>query len=130
MQTKLFEIRDSMTCLLVLCVKPWSKDMDDVRAMFEHERKYRMLWRSGYKEARSVIMTRLAEPSAGCHNDPFEWRDRTLHASHVYIEQHWDELPDGAMIDVRVALGELDRAPSESEFPNPPDYKTRFEGAR
>jgi hypothetical protein len=48
--------------------------------------------------------------------DPYAWDDRTYHTAHLHIQFAWDELPNGALIDVRVLLGENDK-PAVTELP-------------
>jgi hypothetical protein len=120
METKLIEVRDRMTCIVVLCVRPWPVTLPyDVDRETDKGAKLnklqRMAWRCGYKEARAVIMTRLAEPGRGAQSDPFEWLDRTMSQAHNYIEQNWEKIPNGGLVDVRVVLGE-EKEPAESEF--------------
>jgi hypothetical protein len=50
-----------------------------------------------------------------CHYDAFEWGDRTFFNAHQFIEKNWNELPNGALIDVRHILGETD-SPCETEM--------------
>lgn len=40
------------------------------------------------------------------HYDPYDWGDRTWQVAHDYIARHWDELVDGAVVDVEYVLGE------------------------
>lgn len=115
MNTKLIEIRDHGTCFVALCTKLWpGATVFDYHSLEPSERKLRMLWRYGYKESRAVIFTHIGEPSR-TQVDPYAWKDRTLHVAHNHIEEHWDEIPDGGLVDVRVVLGEATE-PAESEF--------------
>ena len=41
--------------------------------------------------------------------------DRTYHVAHLYVQQHWDEITSGDVVDVEFVLGETD-APKESEI--------------
>ncbi len=41
--------------------------------------------------------------------DPHDWDDRTLLQAHKHIEEKWDKLEDGAVIDVQFILGETKR---------------------
>lgn len=43
-----------------------------------------------------------------CHYEPYKWggASRTMPAAHKYIEEHWDDLKDGDVIDVEFILGE------------------------
>lgn len=111
METKLFELRDRGTFIPLLCVKP-----DAGEDYFLHPRPFtaRMAWCYGYKHSRAVIVTHMSEPSRGCHNNPHAWHDRTFHHGHLYVEDHWEELKTGDVIDVEFILGET-KQPKESE---------------
>lgn len=111
METKLFELRDVGTFIPLLCIKPQAGE-DFLTSPLSFTAK--MAWRYGYRDARAVIVTHMGEPRRGCHVDPYDWNDRTFKSAHLYIEEHWDELKSGALIDVRVILGETTE-PCESE---------------
>ena len=106
METKLFELRDHGTFIPLLCIKP----SDTNGTAFEAK----MAWRYGYKNSRAVIVTHLSVPQRGCKNDWSEWGDRTYAVAHKHIEENWDTLKTGDLIDVRVLLGEAEK-PCESE---------------
>lgn len=129
METKLFELRDRMTFIPLLCIKPqaivahrspcaWADPYREVGlptkctcgASFEAK----MAWRYGFKDARAVIVMHMGEPRRGCNFDPYDWNDRTFQTAHLHIEEHWDQLKSGDLIDVRVILGETDK-PCASE---------------
>lgn len=110
METKLFELRDRGTFIPLLCIKPQASE--DFYGPMSFTAK--MAWRYGYKNARAVIVTHMGEPRRGCCSDPYDWGDRTFQTAHRHIEEHWDELKSGDLIDVRVLLGETD-TPCESE---------------
>ena len=38
--------------------------------------------------------------------DPYSWGDRTYSVAHNYIQEHWDEIKAGDVIDVEYILGE------------------------
>lgn len=106
METKLFELRDRATFIPLLCVKPGAGG----GAPFEAK----MAWRFGYRDSRAVIVTHMSAPSRGCHVDPYDWGDRTFQVAHCYVEEHWDTLKSGDLIDVEFILGEKP-TPSPSE---------------
>ena len=110
METKLFELRDVGTFIPLLCVKPWGVEKGRMMNPFEAK----MAWRYGYKDSRAVIVTHFSDPRRGCHVDPYDWGDRTFKTAHLYIEEHWEELKSGDLIDVRFILGES-ITPCESE---------------
>lgn len=52
-----------------------------------------------------------------CAYDPWSWPNRTMHTAHRHIEKEFDNLDDGAVIDVEFLLGET-AAPKLSEEVN------------
>lgn len=63
------------------------------------------LERAGFRGGDAVILGYLdgeRESSA----DPYFWGGRTMPNAHQYITQHFNELSDGDVIDVRFILGE------------------------
>lgn len=98
MNTKTFEIRDRGTCIPALAVK--------LEPACEKDR--RLLRRAGFSldsdHPTSVLLTRL-EPGLATY-DPFGWNDRTMSVAHQYIEQRFDDLLSGEVIDVEFILGE------------------------
>lgn len=107
METKALELRDRMTFIPVLAV-----DMNPT-----DERQRYLLRRCGYPcDGRpNILLTRLSGDGTAAWNDPYAWGgDRTFGNAHNWIIDHWDELHDGSVVDVRFVLGETD-APCESE---------------
>lgn len=99
MEIKLFEIRDRGTCIPAMAVQVSRDDGPILR-------------RAGYGSPL-VLLTMLAKPETQW--DPWAWSSqRTMGTAHRYIQEHWDELISGQVIDVRVLLGEtLEPAPAE-----------------
>ena len=119
MNTKLIEIRDEGTCILALGIQmlaiipgidtPFTSDIREMheggllRDWFIHQR-------SGYpRDGSSIMLMCLADGRAT--NDPYELGSRgmgprTMQNAHNHIIEHWDELRDGAVVDVQVILGE------------------------
>ena len=107
MEVKLIELRDTGTCIPLLCIKP---SVTTVPVEMLCGRRY------GYPEgSTAIIVTNYENPSRGAHVDYFEWDDRTYFNAHSHIEKHWDSLKSGDLVDVRVILGETDK-PCQSEF--------------
>lgn len=103
METKLFEIRDRMTFIPVICIKLVGTDADE---------KY-LLAAAGYdprEEVRKwyILMAKLDQLNfvdhPNCH--PGWPVVRTLPAAHHYIIKHWEELRSGEVIDVEYISGE------------------------
>jgi len=75
------------------------------------EERY-LLGRAGYGYPADVMLTRLCESTSAYA--PHGWDGRTMPVAHHYIEEHFDELETGAVIDVEYILGETE-APKASE---------------
>lgn len=104
MIAKCIEIRDEGTCIPALAIR--MRAANDVQDRF--------LRRCGYPpESMAVVLMRLTDQRAT--SDPYEWvGSRTMIAAHLYIEEHFDRLTEGAVVDVRVLLGETQHsAPAE-----------------
>jgi hypothetical protein len=96
LNTKVFEVRDKATFVPVLAV---SIDIMD------HEPEDYLLARAGYSVATPyVLMTNLNNNTT--RYDAFEWNDRTFYTAHRYIEENFNELKSGDVIDVEFILGE------------------------
>lgn len=129
---KAFEVRDKATFVPVLAVQmtpdlaPMAMIRDlpsrldelsiDLVAFFRgRDAEGYLLRRCGYPTAPpyAVLLTRLDSLSRATVN-PYDWGDRTFQVAHFYITEHFDELEDGAMVDVEFILGET-AAPKRSE---------------
>lgn len=103
MIVKLLEVRDKATFLPVFAIS--TKPSNDGQGY--------LLRRCGFISGDAVILARLngEQPSSA---DAYFWGDRTMSAAHHYIEQHFDELKDGDVIDVEFIKGETTK-PKTSE---------------
>ena len=98
MKQKLIEIRDSGTCITAIAIKTESDNLKEMQ----------FLRRGGWGPNSVILIKCNGETIA--NYDPFEWNDRrTMFEAHRYIEQHFDELKDFDIVDVRCILGETDR---------------------
>ena len=120
MQTKLLEVRDRETFIAVFCVnmqpQSWEPPVQSTsdRANRIRERRY-LLRRCGYGEdGPTIAMGRLDANGQPWNADPYHWCDRTMQTAHVFIQERWDELEDGDVVDVEFILG-LTEAPKISE---------------
>jgi len=92
MTTKLLEIRDRGTCVPAMAIQVSSTDGPIMR-------------RAGYGDCGSILLIMLVHPKV--QYDPFAWDNRrTMGNAHHWIEQNWDDVKDGQVVDVRVILGE------------------------
>lgn len=101
METKVFELRDSLTFIPVIAIQVSRDD-------------HRLFWRAGYGHTPSVLLMR-AEGKGKVTCDPYDWGDRTMTTAHLHIESNWDSLFNGEVVDVEYILGETDE-PKFSEI--------------
>jgi len=105
---KALEIRDRATCIPAVAIK----------MVAANTTQDRFLWRCGYpRDGSGVVLMKLHDQQAT--SDAYGWGNdaRTMPAAHLWIEQHFDELAEGQVIDVRVILGEeAEPAPAEITF--------------
>ncbi len=106
MEVKCLEIRDRMTFIPVICIRP----------VPTNEAQRYLLRRDGYQgndQEHCIIM--IDAQCRGCSYDPFEWGgSRTKGQAHFFIHENWSQLKDGDVIDVQYILGETE-APKKSE---------------
>jgi hypothetical protein len=110
MQTKLLEIRDRGTTISALALR--------LVAVTEAERY--LVVRAGYgsspdEQRQYVLLLDLNGGAGEFHSDPYAWRGgRTLHLAQLYINEHFDQLESGQVIDIEFLCGET-QAPKEPE---------------
>lgn len=106
MDTRVLEIRDKGTKINVLCSKPGGLS----NGLAERT----MAAINGYSLGNPVvIVTKLSNTQT--LNDAFDWNDRTMFTAHKYIEENFDKLNDGDVVDVEFILGETTK-PKEPEW--------------
>lgn len=97
MKTKIFEIRDRATFIPVLCTKLKSYD----------QREASLLGAAGYSaESNFVMVTELENPKNTQYSCYYGRNDRTFTVAHQHIEENFDSLKTGDVIDVEFILGE------------------------
>ncbi len=107
MEIKCLELRDEMTFIPVICIRPTP----------DNEAQRYLLRRDGYAGSeREHCIIMIDAQCRGCAYDPYKWKgdSRTKPNAHLYIERHWPELKDGDVIDVQWILGETTE-PKKSE---------------
>ena len=102
MKTKLFEIRDRGTFMPAMATIMASSDLEEIY----------LLKSSGFNNSPLIVLHFL-ELNEG-HWDPYHWGDRTRNTAHKYIQQNWDVLKSGDVIDVEYILDET-REPKMSQ---------------
>ena len=103
---KAIEIRDRSTFIPAIAIST---------APANEGQRY-LLRRAGYApDGRTIILMSLTQPNRAAY-DPYEWPGdvRTFRAAHVWLLEHFDELEEGAVVDVEFILGET-QAPKVSE---------------
>lgn len=98
-ESKLIEVRDKATCIVVFAVRLSPRD-----PLVRH---------AGWGHAPVFVGTADGKRAA---RDPMDWPGtaRTLPAAHRALIDRWDDFPNGSVLDVRVVLGEAsDPAPSD-----------------
>jgi hypothetical protein len=99
MEVKLLEVRDAMTFMPVICIRP-VPDNDAQRYLLRRDGY------SGHAGERCIIV--IANQCRGASYDPYMWPSspRTMRVAHDFIMSHWAELRDGDVVDVEHILGE------------------------
>lgn len=90
MKIKQLEIRDKGTFIPALAIEVSGSD------------GY-LLRRAGFGSSL-VILIHLE--GMKCNYDPYEWGNRTMTEAHNYIQNSWNSLNDGDVVDVEFVLGE------------------------
>lgn len=106
MEQKLIEIRDDFTCITAIAIK--TEPQSSAETAF--------LNRGGWGP-NSVILIKCNGDCIANH-DPFNWGisfGRTMTEAHRYLEEHFDEIPNHYLLDVRYILGESDQ-PCKSDI--------------
>lgn len=115
-ETKFLEIRDHGTLVPALAIRI---EHDPLAALLVSNatvgeiRANAIIARGGFHRGSGIYLMRLSDARAQC--DPYEWvRDRTHAAVHHWLYDHWAEVSNGDLLDVRVILGEAtEPAPTE-----------------
>jgi hypothetical protein len=110
MQTKLLELRDEGTFIPIIAT---------LMARPDNEQEEYLLRRAGYAIGPTdhwlVLLDRLDGGASDYRtHSQHGGGQRTFPTAHLYIQQHWDELTSGQVIDVEYILGESEK-PKESE---------------
>lgn len=106
LQTKAIEIRDRMTFIPAMATLMEAND----------DASRYLLRRSGYRGEGTVILCNIN--NAKSQNDPYDWPDnpRTMRQAHIWIEENWDEIGSGDVVDVEFILGETKTKKSSERY--------------
>jgi hypothetical protein len=134
METKLIELRDAATCIVMLAVKiePFRDNVNNKYPILWrdkngtvstlHAREQWLLSHAGYGTPL-ILYTRLDQPSKWkWSSDDWDQDDRTFWVSHKYLEDHWDEVRNGDVVDAQFILGEttIQKRTDQFWFPGSP----------
>lgn len=98
MIVKAVEIRDRGTFIPAIAI----------RMLAANERQRWLLARCGFR-GDGVTLMRIGDQRASA--DPYkwgEWGGRTMPVAHQWLETNFDDISDGAVIDVEFILGETE----------------------
>jgi hypothetical protein len=102
-ETKIFEIVDRGTCLPAIAVKVTNSCGICGE---ESDRHCWLMDLAGWHMNSGIYLFHAGAPGRVSY-DPYSWgQSRTFHVAHLHIEKHWNDLKDGACIDVCELLGE------------------------
>lgn len=106
MTLKLLEIRDAATFIPVAALR-----LDSIGAT---DQELWLLGRSGFRHGSEAVFLMKLQTGGGEY-DPFAWKgSRTMPVAHQYIEQHFNSLQSGDVVDVEFILNET-KQPKTSE---------------
>jgi len=118
MEIKLFEIRDRGTTIKGMAIRLGSP-LGGKRS--ETPRETRMLASAGFGDDELdhnhyVLLGDMGGGSFKMESSAYQWSgSRTMKVAHEYIEENWDKLKTGDLVDVQFILGETGE-PKHSEF--------------
>ena len=113
LQTKVFEIRDRATFIVAYATRVHPHKLDPVR---ESEDDY-LLRRDGFSP--DYPMTLLWRVRGQVVYDPGSWNSATMDEAHRYINDNWDNLSSGDVVDVEFIRGETDKPKVSERFGYP-----------
>lgn len=115
MEAKLIEIRDSATFIPAVAVKLTADSAEE---------QYLLSCESYDILSHNIILCRLADGSGS--NDPYGQTSRTMMVAHSYIEEHFDEIVSGDVVDVEFILGITDKPKLSERITVAPCCTTRY----
>jgi len=107
MDVKLFEIRDKGTFIPAIAI----------RLTTDHYLLYRAGWHNLGKPSTTpppVLLAQIGGGQGRVCSDVYDWTSRTMQVAHSHIEENWNTLSSGQVIDVEYILG-ITQKPKQSE---------------
>lgn len=107
MEALMLEVRDKGTFIPIIAI--------DISLKKFNENDRYLLVRAGFSACTRCIQIVHIANQISCY-DPYDWpgSSRTMQVAHSYIDEHFDELKSGDVIDVEFILGETkEKKPSE-----------------
>ena len=111
MKTKLLEVRDRATCIGVMATQ--IAPVNVVQMEMLGKTGWGLDVDTSYFVAVTTISNGISRARMQIY--PRDWNDRTMSVAHRYIEDNFDTLSDGDVVDVRHILGEVEH-PASSEL--------------
>lgn len=103
-ETKLFELRDRATFIPAIATLMES----------ENPKERYLLGRAGYGTERRFILLTAIEGGRQAEYDSYSWCYEPWRTVHNWLEEHWDEVQTGAVLDGEFLRGETSE-PKRSE---------------
>jgi hypothetical protein len=116
MEVKLFEVRDRMTLIPCIAMRP------EITGEGKGSRDVWLLSKAGYgKNPKDNVSYVFFTPLTGLHEheiycDYFTWINPTLRVAHEYIQRNWLFLTTGDVIDIEFITGQS-KTPKLSDSP-------------
>lgn len=104
MEVKLFELRDRGTFIPAIAVLMESDDPSE----------HYLLRRAGYGVSQRLALLTNLNGGSRAEYDAYAWGSEPWRSAHDYINNHWDELKTGDVLDGEFIRGET-TAPKQSE---------------
>ena len=102
MINKLIEIRDNATKINAMITKMVPTEMVNNNNPNKYFRnvEYKILRDSGYPIIDNPLILLTELESGRSQYDPYKWDNNTMRSAHRYINHHFDEIPNGWVVDV------------------------------
>ncbi len=118
MEVKLFEVRDRMTCIAAIAIKPGLAHGIDPSSHRGTVLRF-LLGKAGWNadhNSNAVLFGQLEGDELKA--DVYAWPEnpRTMRLAHRWVQWHWRDLASGDVIDVRAIEGEEEKPARSDAF--------------